>query len=480
VNLGSLSLNPGSQTDFVLGDEKYSAFLGGLGSGKTYAGLIRGLKYALQPVPKGVHHPPVGVVAAVSYPALRDIIVPKLEEIMARTGLADMSKDYRKQEMELTLRNGAKIRLRSLDKPDNIIRGPEYCWAFIDEGRNVSLKDWKLLTGRLRQPGYEYAAFVASTPNGYDWMYNVFHPKGELRSEYPNASWYNAPMAENIHLPPDYVAEMEVSYSGRWYEQEVLGQFVGLVEGGVFPEWDPDKFCIPLDFDPKLPLYTGWDFGIGDPGVCIFLQVAWNPVEITPGVGKFFPEIRVIDFLEAKDLSSGDWARLYKDHLEGWFPPGTKTRQNYGDPAGAGRRVGVTTSVIDDLRSAGVPIIPATKRSPDYAIRILSNMMAGGRVYVNKMNAERVSHALATHKWNLDKDGVRVGSSPVHDWTSHIVDALRYAVAQIPLQSRSAEPEEEEQPGPMTYGHVFGQLTAATGPRAKRRPDFVAPTIRQR
>ncbi len=488
MNLGSLSLNPGAQEAFVLGEDKYSAFLGGLGSGKTYAGILRGLKFALQPKPQGVYHPPHGIIAAVSYPALRDIIVPKLEEVMALTGLADMDKDYHKQTMELTLRNGAKIRLRSLDKPDNIIRGPEYAWAFIDEGRNVSLKDWKLVTGRLRQPGYKYGAWVASTPNGYDWMYNVFHEKGDLRSEYPDAAWYNAPMKENLHLPPEYVAEMEVSYSGRWHEQEVLGQFVGLVEGGVFPDWDPDKFCYDLDFDPKLPLYTGWDFGIGDPGVCVFFQVAWVPVEIQPGVGRFLPEVRIIDFLEAKDLSASDWARVFKDHMEGFFPPGTKVRQNYGDPAGMGRRVGVTTSVIEDLRAAGVPIIPAQRRSPDYAIRILSNMMAGGRVIVDRKNAERVSHALATHKWNLDKDGIRVGTNPVHDWTSHIVDALRYAVSMIPMTPREAPQEDEEAPSPMTYGHVFGQLVEAGARsaqpggagRRKQYPRFVAPTIRTR
>ena len=43
-----LVLNPGAQEDFVRGDEKFSAYIGGLGSGKTWAGLARGLKYALQ------------------------------------------------------------------------------------------------------------------------------------------------------------------------------------------------------------------------------------------------------------------------------------------------------------------------------------------------------------------------------------------------------------------------------------------------
>lgn len=459
MNIGSLELNPGAQTDFVLSDDRYSAFIGGLGSGKTYAGVLRGLKYALQPKPAGVFHPPHGLIASSSYPALRDTIIPKLQEICALTGVADFERDYRKNDMTLTLKNGALVRLRSLDKPDNIIRGPEYTWAFIDEGRNVRLADWKLVHGRLRQAGYKHAAWVASTPNGFDWMYRVFHEKGDLHEEeYPTSHWYNAPMTENMHLPADHVKEMQVTYSGRWYEQEVLGKFIGLVEGGVFPDWNPEKFCQPVPYNRDLPLYTGWDFGIGDPGVCLFFQVDWQPATGDNGSPFFLPSINIIDFLEAKDLSAKDWADLFKQHVADFYPEGVSVR-NFGDPAGTQRRVGMTTSVIEDLQAAGVQITAAMRRPPDYAIRILSNMMAGGRVRVDRLSAERVSNALSSHKWAIDKDGVRTGTLPVHDWTSHIVDALRYGVSMIPLRPREGAPPPPVEGRPSTYGEVFKQLT---------------------
>lgn len=479
MNFGSLQLNPGAQRDFVLGDEKFSAFIGGLGSGKTYAGILRGLKFALQPKPHGVFHSPHGLIAAVSYPSLRDVIIPKLEMICGVTGVADWERDWRRGDMNLTLKNGAIIRLRSLDKPDNIVRGPEYSWAFIDEGRNVTLESWKLVTARLRQPGYRRAGWVASTPNGFDWMHRVFHEDGDLHAvEYPDAVWYGAAMRENIHLDEDYLAEMEVSYSGRWYEQEVLGRFLGMVAGGVFPEWDPTRFCTDVAYDKTLPLYTGWDFGIGDPGVCLFLQMEHVPFEAAPGKTVFLPSARIIDVLEAKDLTSRDWAEMFRAHLNDFYPVGTITR-NYGDPAGMQRRVGVQTSVIEDLRAAGVPIIPAPRRSPDHAIRVLSNMMAGGRVVVDKTRAQRVSNALASHKWHLDKDGLRIGTTPVHDWTSHIVDALRYVISTVPMQPREGIEPEKEQPGQMTYGHVFKQLIEKPprGGPVPVRPTFVPPTI---
>lgn len=483
MNIGSLALNPGAQTDFVLGEEKFSLFSGGLGSGKTFAGLLRMLKFLLQPKPEKVFHPPHGVVGAVSYPALRDVIVPKLQEICFLTGVADWEDDWKRNDMTLTLKNGALMRLRSLDKPDNIIRGPEYAAAFIDEGRNVTLGEWKLIGGRLRQEGYKRGAWVASTPNGYDWMYQVFAEDGEFhKTEYPDSKWYNAPMRENVHLDEDYLAEMEVSYSGRWYEQEVLGKWIGMVSGGVFPEWDPAKFTRVMEFDPSLPLYAGWDFGIGDPGVCLWFQLEWNAVETSPGNSVYLPTIYVLDMMESKDLTSKDWAELYHNYMEDFMPPGTLCR-NFGDPAGMQRRVGMNTSVIQDLRTAGVPIEPATRRSPDYAIRILSNMMADGRVFVDSEKAMRVSNALSSYKWNLDSNGVRIGTTPVHDWTSHIVDALRYGVSMIPMSPMETDVVAELAPSPMTYGHVFKQLTEpkvrtrGTFQREPAHPTFVPPPI---
>ena len=473
MNLGSLKLNPGAQTEFVLGDEKFSAFIGGLGSGKTYAGILRGLKFALQPKPHGIYHPPHGLIAAASYRALDDVIVTKLQEICAVTGVADFEKDFKKSTNTLTLRNGAIIRLRSLDKPDNIIRGPEYSWAFIDEGRNVSLQDWKLVTGRLRQPGYKRGAWVASTPNGYDWMHRVFHDEGDLHStEYKDSHWYNAPMRENIHLDSDYLDEMDVSYSGRWHEQEVLGHFIGLVEGGVFPEWDDKRFCVPLQYRRELPVYTCWDFGIGDPGVCVFFQLDWKVVDLKER-SILLPSISVIDMIEGKDMSSKEWADAYHAWVEAELPEGVVPRGNYGDPAGEQRRVGMKTSVIEDLRAAGVNIMAAPRKPQDYAIRILSNMMADGRVLVDSQRTKRVSNALGTHKWKLDKDGIRTGDTPVHDWTSHIVDALRYGVSMIPLRPREGDEPPKETPGPRTYGHVIEQLMAPADPRrGRRRPTF--------
>src|SRR6266498_4634690 len=98
------------------------------------------------------------------------------------------------------------ILFRSLDRP-NWMRGVELSWFFIDEGRHVTRNAWNILWGRLRQKGYEHAGWVCSTPNGYDWMYDLFHPESD--GQLPGAEWFGAStMANKDNLDDDYIKSL--------------------------------------------------------------------------------------------------------------------------------------------------------------------------------------------------------------------------------------------------------------------------------
>jgi hypothetical protein len=444
-------LNEGSQKDFVNTDERYAAYIGGLGSGKTFAGIVRGLKFSQQPKPPGTNIGPRGVCAAINYPVLMDVVLPEFWEITEGTGLV---KQYIKSEKKAILRNGAEILFRSLDQPDKM-RGLKLAWFFIDEGRHVTRKAWDILVGRLRQPGYAHGGWVCSTPNGYDWMWELFNEESPFHLD--SAQWFGAStFANRDHLPAEYIDDLQVSYSGKWYEQEVLGKFVGLMSGAVFPEWDPVEYSRPLAYDPSLPLYSFWDFGVGDLGVCTFAQIEHKEEQTPTGV-KYIPYLYILDTIEAQDWGAAEWAQAWHKWLDD-NAGGRRPTSSWGDPAGRQRSQATGTSVIDALRAHSVPVNPAPKKAPDYGILILRNMMAGGRVFVDKEKGARMGAALSTHKWSTDDQGNRIGNQPVHDWTSHFASTLRYGAASLlsHFPKRASKPVEEAPPYSMK--HIEDQI----------------------
>ena len=464
----------GAQRDFVINPQRASAYIGGLGSGKTFAGIARGLKFSQQPMPKGEFHGPRGCIAAINYPVLEDVVLPQFFEMMDGSGLWKTGKQETswmstKKRAKLiancgcanrhTCKHEAIILFRSLDRP-NWMRGLELTWYFIDEGRHVTGKAWGVLWGRLRQTGYEKAGWVCSTPNGFDWMWEKFHPDSPLQTR--GALWFGASTYANTdHLPNEYIDELFKEYEGAFLRQEVFGEFIGVTEGAVFFNFAPDRCITEVPYREDLDLYSMWDFGMGDLGVLSFSQVDWAAKRLPSGDTEWVPVARLIGCIEAQDWVSEQWANAFfrycKDRFGGRLP-----MLNVGDPAGKSRAPGKKTSIIEDLAQHGVIITTPQQKAQDYAVRILTNMMEADRVLVDHKHAARLGAAISSHKWRTDDNGIRVGTLAVHDWTSHYCDGLRYwATVLFSVFPKRDKKPETEPPGPGTMGYLRQQILTA-------------------
>lgn len=461
--------NPGAQGEFIKNPARMSAYIGGLGSGKTFAGIARGLERSQQRIAPGSKFGPRGLCAAISYPVLKDVVLPQFMDLIDGSGLEKGRNWYLKAERKALLKAncGCKDRdrcphvtevlFRSLDNPDSV-RGVELAWAFIDEGRHLTRYAFDVVNGRLRQRGYTHQVWVCSTPNGYDWMWDVFHP--DSPKAYAGTQWFEAPTYENRHhVGEEYIKTLEATYEGKFFEQEVLGKFVGIVQGAVFPHWDSPKFLVPVSYDPGLPLVSMWDFGVGDPGTCLFAQVDWQSKQLPSGGTEEVPVLKYHSYIEATDWSAKDWARAFREHCDEHFG-GRRPERNVGDPAGRQRNAATGTSTLEAMAAEGVHIMPAVKRPLDYGILVLDNMMAGGRVVADADRCSRLGAAFATHKWPVDDSGQRTGAKPVHDWTSHFCDAARYGATTFlsHYPRRTAGPERRTDPAPGTVGALLEQV----------------------
>lgn len=463
--MNRIDLNAGAQHSFVTSMAHDSAYMGGVGSGKTWAALVKLLKAAQQPKVPG-EKPPRAVLLSVSVPVVRDIAEGPMDKLLEATGV---KAKYKVNDRKYVLESGGEVWFRGLDEPKRL-RGIE-CVAYgIDEGRNFKDKEgWDIMTGRLRQgvnletsgvwqPGHNYyhQGFVTSTPNGYDWMYDLFHPESTSDNKIVGAEWYNASTMDNArNLPSDYVEHLKAKWKGRFYEQEVLGHFIGVVSGSVFPEFAPSRHTAELEYNPDLPLYSFWDFGIGDAGVCIFAQLEWRE-HFGAGVIHRIPYLYVLDAIEMKDSTVSDWAKAYFK----WCTAnagGREPLRSWGDPAGGQRNNVTGTSTLRELRNLGVRVKPAPRKAVDEGLIIIQNLLEGDQLIINR-KAERVIKAVQTYRWKVDDNGQRLSDKPVHDWTSHVCDALRYGAVGLIGMSRRYElqPAQEAQRG--TMGYIMDQL----------------------
>lgn len=192
------------QRQFWQNVAQFRLFRGGIGSGKTFAGAIEVLR---QPANS------VGMVLAPTYPMLRDA------SLRTFLGLArPLVAEFNTSTMTMTLTNGTTVLWRSADNPDRL-RGPNLGWFWLDEAGQMTREAWLIMLGRLRkQPA---RAWVTTTPNGKNWLYDVFEAAAEK-----NYATVVSSSRDNVYNPAGFVQTLESAYTSEFAQQEIEGNYV--------------------------------------------------------------------------------------------------------------------------------------------------------------------------------------------------------------------------------------------------------------
>lgn len=207
------------QQAFVNDETPFAAAVAGLGSGKTYAGALKAVRYCW------THPNALGMVTAPTFPMLRDTTLRTVKEV-----LPEGSYTLNKTEMHLTLANGAELLFRSTENSEHL-RGVNAAFVWMDEAAQSPAEAFKILQGRLRQPGFPHQLWLTTTPKGFNWVYAEFgSPEAVKRPEYKLITWS---ARDNPFLTDDYVRRLEESYDPDFALQEIDGQFVA-VGGKLF------------------------------------------------------------------------------------------------------------------------------------------------------------------------------------------------------------------------------------------------------
>lgn len=397
------------QTAFVNCKARFPAFVGGFGSGKTHALILRCMAKLFGDARDMAFYMP-------TYGLIGDICYPRFEEIFRQIG---MPYKINKSDHSISA-NGKRIIFRTLDNPDRII-GYEVSDSFVDELDTLptpkAKRAWEQIIARNRQPKATgiNSVCVGTTPEGFRFVYEMWK-----KNESPLYELIQAPTASNKHLPEGYIESLQETYPENLLRAYLNGEFVNLNSGTVYCSFNRDTCFSEETIEPREPLYIGCDF-----------NVQYQAATIMVKRGDVFHVVdELVDMFDTRDM-----VRIIQERYQN---EGHKIYM-YPDASGSARKtVNASISDIALLEQAGFSV-RAKKTNPAVKDRIMAANSAfeKGLCKVNIRRCKRVTECLEQQAYapNGDPDKT-TGFDHQNDATSYVLAyemPVRKPVAHVPF-----------------------------------------------
>ena len=336
------------QARFLSMPHKFKAYIAGFGSGKTWVGCGG--------ICKGIwEHPGINQgYFAPTYPQIRDIFYPTVEEVAADWGLNVKINEGNK---EVHFYYGRQYRgttiCRSMEKPQTIV-GFKIGNALVDEldilPKEKARTAWRKIIARMRYKidGLRNGIDVTTTPEGFKFVYEQFVKAVREKTEL--ASLYGLVQASTFdnekNLPADYIPSLLESYPPELIKAYLRGQFTNLTSGTVYHQFDRKlNNCEEVE-QPGEPIYIGMDFNVGKMAGIIHVLRLGLPCAVT-------------EIINAYDTP--DMIRIIKERF--WLYDGNDYRKVreiyiYPDASGDSRKSSnASTTDIAQLKQAGFNVV---------------------------------------------------------------------------------------------------------------------------
>ncbi|MBL8237087.1 MAG: phage terminase large subunit [Bryobacterales bacterium] len=241
-----------SQSQFHRLASRFKGFSGPVGSGKSQALCQEAIRLSYMNPGR------LGLLGAPTFPMLRDATQAALFEILDRCKIPF---EFNKAENFIVFTEvGSKVLFRSLDDYERL-RGTNLAWFGIDELTYCQEEAWLRLEARLRDPRAKMlCGYAVWTPKGFDWVYRRF-----VAEPVDGYGVVLAKANENRHLLeqiPDFYERLKRSYDERFYQQEVLGQYLNVTAGRAYDAFDRLENVREQEYDPRQPLLWALDFNV--------------------------------------------------------------------------------------------------------------------------------------------------------------------------------------------------------------------------
>jgi hypothetical protein len=398
------------QFEFVTAEDQFPAMVAGFGSGKTHAAIIRTLRLKLQyPRQNVAYYLP-------TYDLVRRIAFPRFGEAMEELGIKAKPN---KADAVYAVQDAGEIIFRTMDTPERII-GYEVADSIADELDTLKEEQardvWTKIISRNRQKkpdGSLNTVGVATTPEGFRFVYDRWQ-----RNTAPGYRIIKASTLSNArNLPAGYIDSLRASYPSNLLAAYLDGEFVNLVAGSVYPEFDRRLNASGETIHPGEALHVGMDFNVGRMSAAVHVLRGDDPHA-------------VLEYTKVLDTPA--MAALLKARHPG------HPIIVYPDASGQARKSNnASESDHAILRAAGfsVRVNPTNPRVKDRVLSVNAMVHKDGarRYRVNPETCPELVESLEKQAYDKHGEPDKAGG------LDHIIDAAGYfLVYRYPIQHRLA------------------------------------------
>ena len=304
-------------------------------------------------------------------------------------------------ELRVDLPNGARIRLYGADNY-NRLRGIYLDGVVLDEFADMDPRAWSEVIRPALADRQGWAAFIG-TPKGRNAFWELY----ERASASPDWFALRLKASETGLVAAEELAALKAELSADEYAREMETSFDAAIAGAYYAAAltaaEGEGRIGRVAHDPAAEVHAAFDLGIGD------ATAVW----LAQFVGR---EIRLIDYVENRGVGLDWYARALRERPHAYAP------LILPHDARA-RELGTGKSRVEMLEGLGFSVRIAPRIGVADGIEAVRRMLP--RTWIDAARCEAGLRALRDYREKTDPKR-RVALGPLHDWTSHPADALRY------------------------------------------------------
>ena len=323
------------------------------------------------------------------------------------------------QEMKVRFANGSLLQLIGSDRFDSILgTNPQAC--VFSEYALQDPRAYQFIRPILvANDGW---ALFESTPRGKNHLWDMY----QIASHSPLWFCYKLTIEDTKHISLAAIEQerQEGIMSEDLIQQEYYTSFSLGVEGSYYLKYF-DRMRLnnqigAVPWEPSFKVHTAWDLGVRDSTSIIFFQV----------IGQ---TIRIIDFYENSKEGLEHYIKILRekpyDYGKHIAPHDIRVREFSS---------GITR--FDKARQLGIVFSIAPNIPIMDGIEQVRTTLP--KCWIDDRNCVKLIKALENYRQEYDNKRKVYMDKPLHDWSSHAADCMRYLALSLSKTRDSLSPED--------------------------------------